>query len=138
MPRRTKSEELLDFEIAFYEKLLGAYPEFIDALIPLAEAYTKRGLYEQGLRVDLRVASLRRTDPLTWYNLACSYSLLKRLDDAVEALRRSFEFGYTDLPHLRSDPDLLNLRQSPKHRQLVESFASLSSPNASHAGGAGS
>ena len=123
MPRRSKSEELLDFEITFYEKLLHAYPDFVDALIPLGETYTRRGLHEQGLAVDLRLIRLRANDPLMWYNLACSYSLLKRADDAVDALRRTFECGYTDIPYMQKDPDLSHVRQSPKYRQLLDTFA---------------
>ena len=134
MPRRSKSEELLEFETSFYEKLLAAYPDFIDALIPLAEAYTRRGLYEKGLAVDLRLTALRGEDPVAWYNLACSYSLLKRLDEALEALRRSMSLGYADVPHLRNDPDLLNLRQSPKYRQFLESCASLPTTGAQPSG----
>ena len=126
MPRRSKSEELLEFEITFYEKLLRAYPDFADVLVPLGEAYTRRGLYERGLEVDLRLTTLRAADPLSWYNLACSYSLLKRIDEAVEALRHAFELGYRDLAYLQKDPDLASVRHSPKYRQLLESFAAFS------------
>ena len=128
MPRRSKSEELLEFEITFYERLLRAYPDFVDALVPLGDAYSRRGLYEKGLQVDLRIAQLRENDPLTWYNLACIYSLLKRIEDALASLRRAFELGYTDLAYLQKDPDLSHLRQSPKYRQLLDSVAALSVP----------
>ena len=128
MPRRTKSEELLEFEISFYEKLLRAYPDFVDALLPLGDAYTRRGLHEKGLQIDLRLTRLRGDDPLAWYNLACSYSLLERLDEALEALRRSVELGYGDLAHLQKDPDLVNLRQSQKYRQFLEACTSLAAP----------
>ncbi len=124
MPRRSKSTELLEFEISFYEKLLQAYPDFVDVLLPLGTAYTRRGLHEKGLSVDLTLTRLRGDDPLTWYNLACSYALLKRVDDALTALRRSFELGYTDVRHLQQDPDLVNLRQSQQYRHFLESFAS--------------
>ena len=123
MPRRTKSEALLEFEISFYEKLLRAYPDFVDVLVPLGDAYTRRGLHEKGLQVDLRLTRLRGNDPLTWYNLACSYSLLKRLDESLDALRRSVELGYGDLTHLQNDPDLVNLRQSQKYRQFLNAMA---------------
>ena len=128
MPRRAKSEELLDFEITFYEKLLRAYPDFVDVLVPLGNAYTRRRLYDKGLEIDLRLTQLRGNDPLTWYNLACSYSLLKRVEDSLEALRRSFELGYMDLAYLQKDPDLVNLRQSPKYRGFLESVAALATP----------
>ena len=130
MPRRSKSAELLEFEIVFYEKLLHAYPDFVDVLIPLGHAYTRRGLHEKGLEVDLKLTRLRGNDPLAWYNLACSYALLKRLEESLAALRRSVELGYTDVHHLQKDPDLVNLRQSPQYRQFLESFAATAAPKA--------
>ena len=129
MPKRSKSHELLEFEIHFYEKLLTAYPDFIDALIPLGDAYTRRGLYEKGLAVDVRLTQLREQDPLMWYNLACSYSLLSRIDDALNALRRAFELSYSDLAFLQKDPDLANLRQSPKFREWLASLATSRAPS---------
>jgi tetratricopeptide (TPR) repeat protein len=122
MPRRSKSDELLEFEITFYEKLLRAYPDFTDVLIPLGNAYTRRGLHDKGLQIDLRLTQLRGRDPLTWYNLACSYSLLKRVDESLEALRRCVELGYADVSYLQKDPDLMNVRQSPKYRSFLESM----------------
>ncbi len=124
MPRRSKSEELLQFEISFYEKLLRAYPDFVDVLIPLGNAYTRSGNHDKGLEIDLRLTKVRGQDPLTWYNLACSYSLLKRVTESVEALRRSFELGYADLQYLQKDPDLTNLHRSPQYRDLIDSLAS--------------
>lgn len=127
MPRRSKAQELLDFEIGFYERLLRSYPAFIDVLIALGDAYTRRGLHEQGLRVDLRLTELRTSDPLVWYNLACSYSLLQQVDESLGALRRSIELGYTDVRYFQTDPDLRHLRQSPKYHQFLQSIAVLHS-----------
>ena len=138
MAKRSKGQELAAFEITFYEKLVNAYPDFVDALIPLADAYTRQGLHEQGLQIDLRLSQLKQDDPLVWYNLACSYSLLNQLDESIGALQRAFELGYRDLGDVRGDPDLLNLRQSPKHRQVLHAVVALSAPKvqqASHPGG---
>ena len=133
MPRRSKSDELLDFEIAFYEKLLRAYPDFIDALVPLGDAYTRRRLFEKGLQVDVRLTQLRAQEPLSWYNLACSYSLLNRVDEALEALRRAIALGYVDAVHLQQDPDLANVRRSPKYRPLLEALTPLAASRSPHA-----
>ena len=132
MARRTKTDELLDFEISFYEKLLRAYPNFLDVLIPLGDAYTRRGLHEKGLQVDLHLTQLRGEEPLMWYNLACSYSLLNRIDDALVALRRALELGYNDVDYLLKDPDLSTLRQSAQYRQFLVSFPRLAVKTVPH------
>ena len=103
-------------------------------MVLLGEAYTRRGWYEKGLQLDLRLTQLRTHDAVAWYNLACSYSLLNRMEESLEALRRSMELGYADLTHLHTDPDLLNLRRLPKFRQLLELFASPSAPKAPQPG----
>ena len=125
MPRRTKSAELLEFEIRFYEKLVTAYPDFIDALVPLGHAYTRLGFYDKGLHIDLQLVQLRGSDSVVWYNLACSYALLKQLDESATSLRRAIELGYRDFQHLQNDPDLLNLRRAPQYQELLASFVSL-------------
>ena len=123
MPRRTKAAEFLDFEIVFYERLLHAYPDFVDALRALGNAYTRRGDYDKGLQVDLKLAQSRADEPWVWYNLACSFSLLNRIDEAAEALEKSIALGYTDVKYLLSDTDLSKLRQSPRFRQLLEQLS---------------
>lgn len=123
MAKPSRSKDLLDFEIAFYEKLIQQYPQFIDALMALGEAYTRRGWHDKGLAIDQRLVELRGSDPVIWYNLACSLSLLKRLDDALDALRRSVTLGYDDFEYLRMDPDLESLRRSPEFRRFLESLS---------------
>lgn len=45
----------------------------------------------------------------TWYNLACAQALAGHRRDAVHAIRRAVEAGFTNAEHLRSDPDLASL-----------------------------
>jgi len=120
MSKASRATELLNFEIAFYERLLDGRPDFVDALVALGEAYTRRGLYEKGLAVDLKLTQLKGDDPVVWYNLACSYALLKRPEDALAALERAITLGYDDVEWLLRDPDLASLRHSPKLRQLLD------------------
>ena len=126
--QKRKSDEQLDFEIAFYERLLTTHPDFSDALMALGESYTRRGCYDKGLAADLRLTQVRGNDPVAWYNLACSYALLSRSEESFEALQRALTLGYDDVRHLLNDPDLALLRKSPKLRQLLEQrFTSRSS-----------
>ncbi len=118
--KHSKARAQLVFDMAFYERLLEQYPDFVDVLIALGQVYTRAGLYDKGLAVDLKLTRLRDNNPVVWYNLACSYCLLQRLDEALSALQRALALGYDDLAYLLKDPDLATLRQSPKLRQLLK------------------
>jgi len=122
MPKPSRSKELLEFEINFYERLLKEYPNFVDVLMALGETYTRRGWYEKGLEIDRRLSELRPHEPVIWYNLACSLSLLKRYDDSLGALRQAIALGYDDFEYLLKDSDLSSLRQLPKFRRLLEAI----------------
>ena len=113
------SRETSSFEISFFEKLVKGKPNYIDALIPLAEAYTKAGLYEKGLQIDKRLVKLRKNDFIVHYNLACSLALAGEADGALSTLERAIELGYNDFEHLKQDPDLKSLRDDPRFNSLI-------------------
>ncbi|MFM7112108.1 MAG: tetratricopeptide repeat protein, partial [Planctomycetota bacterium] len=60
--------------------------------------------------------------PLSHYNLACSYALLDRCDQAIECLRKALEIGYRDFRYIREDHDLNNLRRDPRFETLLLEF----------------
>ena len=121
--RPGQQQDYLDFEINFFEALVAESPDFLDALIPLAEAYTQKGLHKKGLGVDEKIVRLRPKDPVGYYNLACSYSLLERTPDALAALEKALALGYSDRVHLRRDADLENIRKDPRYRALLARFS---------------
>ncbi|MBF0330411.1 MAG: hypothetical protein HQL17_00620 [Candidatus Omnitrophica bacterium] len=110
MPRHQKpSQDSQSFEIAFFENVLRYSPDFIEAMVALAELYTKEGQHEKGLALDLRLVQLRPHEPVILYNLACSLSLVNDVAGAFEAMKRAVANGYVDFDHLEKDRDLLNL-----------------------------
>lgn len=115
-------KEEMDFEISFYEGLVTERPNYIEALIPLAEAYTRKGLYEKGLLIDKRLARLCSDDPTVFYNLACSHALIGDKKKALSALKEAFRLGYDDLAHLRNDKDLKSLHGNPGFESLTASL----------------
>jgi len=115
MPKKRKK----DFEIKFYEGLLDKKPDFVQALISLGDAYTRKGFYQEGLEVDRKLVKLKPEDPVIRYNFACSLSLTGEIDLALRELRKAIVFGYDDIPYILQDPDLDNLR---KHSQFRDFF----------------
>jgi tetratricopeptide (TPR) repeat protein len=114
-----KSEQRdLDTRIQFMEGLVRRDPNYVDALQLLGDHYTQRGRLQEGLKVDERLARLQPTDPLVFYNLACSYSLTDQFERATLALERALQLGYRDFTWLARDPDLKKLRQQPVFNDL--------------------
>ena len=121
MGKKSKTDHL-DFEIGFFEKLLEKRPQFFDALAALGDLYTKKGLYEKGLEIDQRLRELKPNDPIVLYNLACSFSLLNNIEQAITAIQQAFESGYNNFTYLSLDPDLNNLRNDDRFRKIFESL----------------
>ncbi len=101
------------------EAVLGGDPDNVPALTSLAESCTRSGEFERGLVLDLRLTRLAPKNPVAWYNLGCSYSLLGDLPASVEALRQSLEAGYTDIRYMQTDPDLEAVRSHPRFAELL-------------------
>lgn len=110
----------LDFEISFYEGVIRRSPNYIEALVPLAEAYTRKGLYEKGLAIDERLSKLCKDNPVICYNLACSYALVGRRKEALAALRKAIRLGYRDFSHMRQDHDLKFLQGDPEFEKILK------------------
>ena len=117
--RRRKSNPSLDFEIKFYEGVVKRSPDYVDALIPLAEAYTKTGRYQEGLKIDQRLSLLCKEDPIVHYNLACSLALSGKKTEAIVALKKSMRLGYKDMRHLKKDADLKGLHEMPEFKKIA-------------------
>ena len=108
-----------DFDIHFCESILKAHPDHVDSLRFLGSAYTARGDHQRGLDVDLHLLKLEPDDPIVYYNLGCSYSLLGQIGDALAALDRAIELGYRDHEHMEQDDDLSNVREDRRYTRLL-------------------
>jgi tetratricopeptide (TPR) repeat protein len=119
----------LDVEIGFIEGVVRKDPSYVEALQILGDDYTKRGRFDDGLKVDEQLAHLRPQDATVLYNLACSYSLTERVAEAFNALHRALAAGYDDFKWMTQDPDLERLRKHPLYDE-VRSRIKAAKPNA--------
>ncbi len=115
---RLQPSDQREFDMAFFERVIANNPCHEDALRYLGAAYTERGEHEKGLKMDLRLVRLKPDDPVAHYNLACSYSLKGKLEEAFDALGKAISCGYRDLKHLENDPDLAAVCADPRYREL--------------------
>ena len=136
--QRTKSLEndqkkSCHFEIHFLEGVVKRDRRYVEALQLLGDDYTRRGRFEEGLKVDCRLARLCPDDPLVHYNLACSFSLTAEYRKAANALRKALHYGYRDFDFLKTDPDLEPLRGQPIYAKLEKEIAGFEADDAGEA-----
>ena len=100
--------ELLDFDYAGASKLA-------------AEAYQK-GEYETAARYYLELAQHDITNNGTIYNLACCYGLLGKDKLAADFLGIAYDTGFTNIEHIKNDPDFEKVRGKKVFDELVDSL----------------
>ena len=59
-------------------------------------------------------------EPGNWYDKACLYSRMGRLDEAVSAIKKAFSLGYRSFGHLEHDDDLDAIRDREDFKAVVE------------------
>src|SRR5881227_3981270 len=85
-PAKPAEPSQLDFELDFFGGILERAPDYVDVLRVQGNNLTLKGRFPDGLQIDKRLVQLRPNDPLAHYNLACSFALLKRPDQAIKTL----------------------------------------------------
>ncbi len=108
------------FEAGFYEQATSIEPENVEFLLSLGSVYSRLGLIEKSLEVDLKLVRMRPEDSMFHYNLACSYSLTGRVDQAFAALRNAIKLGYGNLEHITRDRDLDNLKSDRRYHDIID------------------
>ena len=110
------------FQREFYEAAVGIQPDNLECMVQLGDIYTRQGQYEKGLMIDRRLVKLCPHEPTFRYNLACTYSLLNRCHQSVDALREAIRLGYRDIEHMEGDEYLENVHDTRPFKELVEEF----------------
>jgi tetratricopeptide (TPR) repeat protein len=117
-PLSGKEKRELDIEIEFLSGLIERDPEYVEALQLLGDDFTKRGQFNDGLKIDEHLSRLLPDDSMVFYNLACSYSLTDRIDDSITALNKAVHLGYDDSKWMDTDPDLNKVRTDPRYQSI--------------------
>lgn len=107
------------FEVRMAEEHAGLRPADTEALRALAYAYTAAERYEDALKTDRALVAREPTRADFRYDLACSYALLHRADEAFDALDEALSLGFDDWDCLLEDDDLLSLREDARWAPLV-------------------
>jgi serine/threonine protein kinase/Tfp pilus assembly protein PilF len=70
-----------------------------------------------------RALQIDPSHPVMLYNIACFHALAGRVDLALDHLERAMELGFHHSDWLQTDPDLGNVRDHPRFRELLAKVA---------------
>jgi clan AA aspartic protease (TIGR02281 family) len=61
-------------------------------------------------------------DKGNYYDQACLYARMGKLQESIAALRTAFEKGYRTFAHIEADDDLDAIREMPEFKSLIEEY----------------
>ena len=106
-------------ELSFYEGLCRRDPENWAARKMLAETYTKEKFLNEALKEDMALCRHFTDDPSCFYNLACSYAMIGRIQESVETLKKAVHMGFDDLDWMVNDFDLRDAFESEEFKDWL-------------------
>ena len=100
-------------------KLKGLERYTVSVRIHIGNSYLERGEYEKALAEYGKAKEIEPKNSIVHYNIACTYSEMKKIDAALDALELAVACGYEDVEWMEKDEDLDNLRDHPRYKAIV-------------------
>jgi serine/threonine protein kinase/tetratricopeptide (TPR) repeat protein len=104
--------------VAAFENHLKQVPEDARARILVAGYYAELNRVEDAMRETSMAMTLRANEASILYNAACVFCLLKKKQEAIDALRKAYDAGFKDPNWARRDPDMALLHGDPEFERL--------------------
>ena len=108
----------IDDAIKNYEMALHHNEYFEEAYINLSTAYLNKKNFKLSLKILNTLESINPNHPLLHYNFSCYYALLGNVPKGIESLKQAIANGVKNHQTLETDPDIENLRQNPRFKEL--------------------
>ena len=110
--------QMLKTESAYKEFIKeGKHKEAIAPLTTLINLIDTSTIYKV---INIPEASFKQSNNLYYYDLACCYAVIGKKKQAISALERAINLGYTYYDNMLSDNDLVSLRNEKKYNELLK------------------
>jgi non-specific serine/threonine protein kinase len=116
--RKDAMRALIQRRIVVFEEQIRKVPEDARARVLLAADYAALGREEESLREANMAMALRPGDGATMYNVACVFGTSGKKAEALAALKKACDAGFSDPRWARQDPDLAILHGDPEFEKL--------------------
>ncbi len=103
-----------------YDKALAIDVNNAEAWNLKALAYYRMKNHEKAIECADKAIDVNPNDGMAWYNKACYLSLLHKIDDSLDALKRSIEIDIAYAKKAVKDRDFENARGEVAFRRIIE------------------
>jgi tetratricopeptide (TPR) repeat protein len=115
------------FHLAEYPVAITCYDKALDIDLNNAEAWNLKGLayykmrnYADAIIACDKAVDINPNDAMSWYNKACYLTLIGKVDDGMEALKRSIEIDISNAKRAVRDRDFGNARAEEGFQRIIE------------------
>ena len=85
-------------------------------------AYQSLGNYDKAIEVMDSIIVRDSTEAGTYYDAACLYSRMNKIEQALSYLEKAVEMGYKRFAHMDNDHDMDALRDLPEYKSLIQKY----------------
>jgi tetratricopeptide (TPR) repeat protein len=116
-----------NFHLGEYTIAIGSYDKALQVDVNNAEAWNLKGLayykmknHEKAIECCDKAIDINPNDGMTWYNKACYLTLSGKVDEGLDALKRSIEIDIQNARKAVRDRDFETARAEEGFRRIVE------------------
>jgi tetratricopeptide (TPR) repeat protein len=115
------------FHLGEYTAAISCYDKALDIDLNNPEAWNLKGLayykmrnYDQAIIACDKAVDINPNDAMSWYNKACYLTLTGKVNDGMEALKRSIEIDISNAKKAVRDRDFDNARAEEGFQRIIE------------------
>lgn len=120
--RKAEAEAAYRRGLEVADNHLQLYSDDARAFCLGAVAWCQLGEQSRALDWARRALAMDPDEPMTLYNVACVYSLLGQIEEAIDTLNRAVAKGFTHKAWIENDADFKPLHGDPRFRALLDSM----------------
>jgi tetratricopeptide (TPR) repeat protein len=116
-----------NFHLNEYTIAIGSYDKALQVDVNNAEAWNLKGLayykmknHEKAIECCEKAIDINPNDGMSWYNKACYLTLSGKVDEGLDALKRSIEIDIQNARKAVRDRDFESARAEEGFRRIVE------------------
>jgi tetratricopeptide (TPR) repeat protein len=123
LDRKQEARQANEDALRVVERHIQLHPGDARALYLGAGVSLQLGDRDRALEWAHRALAIDPEETAVLYNVACTYTHLGKIDEALDLLEKAVRNGFGHKEWIDNDPDFIPLRDHPRYRALIQSLS---------------